>query len=607
MESLAKTSQKVEKAKPTAHHKKASVIPMSLSPDPAPDSIPPAQPFVQGEDWFDFTLLEDPLPDMSFDDLLDLEKPLEKQQYVQNQWPWGTDADFSMMFKNDLPSQNTLDQQSDPSVIQQQELLFDHLQHGTTLSFTTGNKKYPVGVQPQQTWGGANGTGMRSVDLDVHQHLLGLGSDEQHQFSRGGANDQGMLWQGLGTDQQAMGHPSLQRTPHTQQNVESGDALFFDSHFGDGVGGPSSYSGATAPRKELTRNLKNPKTGEVLHDFQDGDDHSVHQTESTSSHSRTDRFDQANHRNRTNVRSVEGSGTKDLLQSATRPQQHRTTTDLMDDAALADARTADRGIATSPSAEIYRLRHRIPGAPAPLQTRPQTQQIVSRADSKVKGGVYLRLDTYPSTPSLTGLSAILPAEKPAHTRARNSTASNSSSDQDWRTEANMGFEGASASGAEHSSRPRAHGRSPLRGAASSGTARGVVDSSNNPRQQILHDTVRRRDHFGRVALAVCAAVLGGTLLVLCQASAPSVSLSMLLLALFAPDGTSVRESSDQSPYDETLAPHLCEGKKDLRTCETLASDGIALRGGRARFHGWKMTPHSSLRWCVGMDWTALCG
>ena len=144
MESLSKPSQKIEKTKPAAHYKKPAAIPMSLSPDPAPDNPGISQPFIQGEDWLDFTLIDDPMPEMTFDDLLQSDKPLEEQQYVRNQWPWGDDADFSAMIGEDfVPQSGDQSFYGDHSL--QNGPLFDHTHaDASTLAFTTGNKKYPV-------------------------------------------------------------------------------------------------------------------------------------------------------------------------------------------------------------------------------------------------------------------------------------------------------------------------------------------------------------------------------------------------------------------------------------------------------------------------------
>ena len=564
MENLAKPSQKVDKLKPAAHHKKPSVIPMSLSPDPAPDNLGASEPFIQ-DDWFDFTLL-DPMPDVSFDDLLTTD--LDQQWGDKPQYSWGQNVDLSVMFGNDQPSQSTPDDRAfDQTLIQQQEPLFDHVQSGANaLSFTTGNKKYPVGVQPQQ------------------------------QQTRGGDD---LLWADHGIQQHLLERRSL------TSNANSGDAIIFDQQFGDSAGGreASSYSGQSAPRKELTRNIKNPKSDDLLHES-DGDDRYIHQSESTSKN-RRDRQHQANEQNRANVRSVEGSGTKDLLQAATTPEPGRSK-------AAPDPRAISGGRTIDPSAELFRLRRRVPGSISPSQTQPHALQTLSEADSQVNGGAYLRHDSgNHGTPSLTGLSAILPAmgaEKPVHTRARNRIASDSSDETDRRTDTSMHAESAPVDAAAHSSRPRAHGRSPLREAPTifkSGTT--SEDSSTGFYVARLRDTHRERDHFGRLALAAFAAVVG-SLLLFCAARTSSLSLSMVLLALFAPSGSRM-QSEKQSPEllhtdEDTESTVFCEGKTNWKDCQKLGGGTEALSGNRpAQWHGWVMTPHSSLRWSV---WSVVC-
>lgn len=565
MESLAKSTHKVEKSKPAAHQKKPGVIPLSLSPDPALDSISASQPFIQGDEWLDFTLLDDPMPEMSFDDLLqvDLDRPLKNQQYLHFQQPWGADEDFAAILRNEAHSQSTFDGQTmGNGLAQQQGLLFDDLQpNAGSLSFTTGNKKYPVGVQPrQQLQGGDCANGLLWNDLDVHQDVLGQGTHEQHV-----------------TRQQ---HTC---TPDTQ-NVESGDAMFFDSHFEGVTDDPSSYSGETAPRKELTRNIKNPMEIDVLQHFFDGGDRSIHQSESTSKN-RNDRFNQANEQNRTNVRSVEGSGTKDLMQAADLPYPrtsrrednatHRKSSRSEDNAThprssrSEDNATASHGHATGdghtrdPTTELYLLRR---GATSSLRNIPQTQQVTSNR----------------TTPNLTGLSAILPAtgaEKPARTRDQNPTVSPISNDPYQAGNDSMQAGTADESAISHSSRPRAHGRS------SAATAQSVTATPESSvfYQERLHDTVRYRDHFGRLALAICAAVFGAVLL-FCAAQNSSLSISTLLLAAFAP------ASSD------SLMGIM--GKRRWKSYRKTAGGGEASNGKADKFFGWTMTPHSSLRWSV---------
>lgn len=171
MESLSKPSQKVEKTKHATHHKKSAIIPMSLSPDPAPE--PTDQPFIQGDDWFDFTLM-DPMPDMTFDDLLqsDLDKPLETQQYVRNQWPWGDDPDFTTMVSDDFALQS-----EDLSFYNGQDLrdgpLFDHTHtESSALAFTTGNKKYPVRNHPDAWCTGSQRSALERAASQLSRTLL---------------------------------------------------------------------------------------------------------------------------------------------------------------------------------------------------------------------------------------------------------------------------------------------------------------------------------------------------------------------------------------------------------------------------------------------------
>lgn len=620
MESLSKTS-KIEKSKPAAHHKKPAPIPTSLSPDPAQDStIPADQPFIQGDDWLDFTLLEDPMPEMSFDDLLqlDLEKPLENQQYLRAPQSWAADQDFSAALWDTTAPETLFDDQSyAQGPAQQQEFFFDQIQgNGSKPGFTTGNKKYPVGVQPQQlTQGGSTGdNGMLWHDLDTQQHLL---DQQPHQRSRGGANGNGMLWEGLGTDQQAIGNPMLQRTPHTH-NAESGDTMLFGGYAGDNVGGSSSYSGKTAPRTELTRNIKNPSQ-DILHDFLDADDRSIHQSEATSK-PRTDRIDQANEQNRANVRSVEGTGTKDLQQASATPHadgarfsqgdatgpRHGSLTLPSDD----DSRHESGGRTIDTAAELYALRRRVPGATLLLPSHSQqtpTQRIASRTGKWSHDGTYQQLQTGDpnNTPSLTGLSAILPAtgaEKPARLRAPTPTQGESTNTSH--------AEGAALPANAHSSRPRAHGRSPLREPAL------TVDSSCDAYQERLHDTDRHRDHFGRglaavvIVAAVCAAFFALCCTAQSNSASVSVSLSMVLLALFAPaagEKAQCQEKKKKKKGDDWIE---YPGKSDTVTRQNRKNalsagsvTGLAAKGAA----GWVMTPHSSIRWSVGFDWTALCG
>lgn len=605
MESLSKkSSQKVEKTKPAAHHKNPSVIRLNLSPDP--DDIGTGQPFLQNDDWFDFTLLDDPMPEMTFDDLLqtDLDKPLEKQQYIQNQWPWGSDTDFSIMLQNDTPLQHTQGDglegrphARDPT--QQQGMVSDDSQaHGSSLSFTTGNKKYPVGVQPQQqARGGANGNSMLWTEQDIRPDLR---AQQARPGVDGIVHADGTRRDSPGTQQQVTKTRTSQRSPQAH-NAGSGDAVFFGGHFEEAVG-RSRSRGATVPRKESTRNIKNPRT-DVLHDFPDGDDRYVHRSESTAKEIR-DRTGQANEQNRANVRSVEGSGTKDLMQAATIPQSRRMT-GTPENGTTTDLRAATACRTVDAAAELYMLRRRVPGAQPLLQTKPQTLQTLSRADTRFNGGAYLRLDTNnTSTPNLTGLSAILPAtraEKPVHTPARTRIASNSSDNTNTHTETNTHAEGASASPASHSSRPRAHGRSPLRGLATTQIVSASGDSSCDSYQERLHDTVRYRDHFGRLAVRVCAALLGG-LLLFCTARTSSLSLapSTLLLAALAPSlETQVRSPKEQ--HREFVAADdsgSLGGPTDAVGCHALVAAFDVPRGLEAKARGWVMTPHSSIRWSV---------
>ena len=202
----------------------------------------------------------------------------------------------------------------------------------------------------------------------------------------------------------------------------------------------------------------------------------------------------------------------------------------------------------SPSTELFMLKRRIPKtlhsivdrsnntAPTPLlQKGPgRTESTVVNA-TQVNGSAYQRVDSgFDNAPTLTGLSAPLQAEKPAHARSRDPTASDFRGDTDQQPMSGIHANVLIAARVAINPEPQLAQRSEIPSCSQWSSQRAEVYDDR------LSDHMRRRDHFGRQAreswreVMGSVVAIGGLLMLLSMLPTTTTNLSLLLLALVSP-------------------------------------------------------------------------